>query len=93
MYKKVVKLIPSVYASEDALLKKPIIPFAAWFRVVYCTEPSEWLLKAYIPQAKRELLNNPMLLEYLKQLESSGIVNLKRLGDSYSITNKGDNNV
>jgi hypothetical protein len=77
------RLVPRVYAGVDQLLIDPGLPFSAWFRVLLATAGSEGydhIMKCYLEQAKEEIVLDPALYQFLKEVASEYEYDLGRFG-------------
>lgn len=77
------RLIPRVYTGVDQLLINPGFPFLAWFRVLLAPAGSEGydhIMKCYLEQAKEEIVTDPALHQFLKEVASEGAYDLSRFG-------------
>lgn len=77
------RLIPRVYAGVDQLLINPGFPFSAWFRVLLAPAGSEGyapIMKCYLEQAKEEIVLDPALYQFLKEIADEYEYDLGRFG-------------
>ena len=64
-------------------LINPGFPFLAWFRVLLAPAGSEGydhIMKCYLEQAKEEIVTDPALHQFLKEVASEGAYDLRRFG-------------
>jgi len=75
------RLIPGKFENEISILTVAIMPFEAWFRVLYPEIMDEYILEMYGQAAHKELNADRALLSYLRKNRGDNVIQLEhRIG-------------